>query len=97
MNEIEDGKIIVDGEAVAIEDVEVETPVEETVGTPVEEAVETPVEEAVETPVVEGKTYGGKTIVSSGFRTVNGINVRHVRLEDGSELDLSDDEYANIV
>lgn len=43
------------------------------------------------------KTYAGKTIVSDTFRQVEGKSYHHLRLEDGSTYDLTDEEYQNQV
>lgn len=55
-------------------------------------------EEAPDNVVVDETTedpryYQGKQVISDGFREVNGITYHHIRLADGSENDMTDDEY----
>lgn len=51
----------------------------------------------VETETVPVMTYAGKTVVRSGTREVNGVEVHEVTLEDGSIIDLTDEEYDRMV
>lgn len=39
------------------------------------------------------KRYRGHVVVEEGLRTVEGHTYHHVKLDDGSEMDLSDGEY----
>ena len=41
--------------------------------------------------------YSGKLIVSDGMREVEGRQIHHVRLEDGTNTDLTDDEYKMVL
>lgn len=41
--------------------------------------------------------YRGKLVVADGERTVGAQTFKHIRLEDGSEQDLTDQEYATEV
>lgn len=65
---------------------------ETTEEAPAEEAAET--EGASTSPVM---THAGKAVVRSGAREVNGVEVHEITLEDGSTLDLSDEEYDRMV
>jgi hypothetical protein len=51
-----------------------------------------PVEPVV--PVREPvKTFTGQTVISDGFREVNGKEFRHIKIADGSTYDLTEKEY----
>ena len=55
---------------------------------------------ASEVPVAPAEkvlTYQGKVVISTTLREVNGVTYEHIRLADGSEMDVSGDEYAAIV
>jgi len=41
--------------------------------------------------------FNGKLIVSDGFREVEGIKKHHVKLEDGTNTDLNDEEYEKVL
>lgn len=51
----------------------------------------------VETETVPVMTHAGKAVIRSGTRIVNGVEVNEVTLEDGSTLDLTDEEYDRMV
>jgi hypothetical protein len=71
---------------------EVSTP--ETEPTPEVESEPTPEVESEPTPeVVTPKTYNGQIIISENPREVEGRTYRHIRIADGSEYDLTDEQY----
>lgn len=41
--------------------------------------------------------FNGQVIISDGVRMVEGKEVRHVKLADGTEVDLSDEEYQAVI
>lgn len=47
--------------------------------------------------VVPKKMFGKLEVISDGFREVNDKQYRHIRVADGSEYDLTEEEYADKV
>lgn len=62
-------------------------------------SVETPLPavEAVRTPESKSMYHAGKLVISDTMRTVGESEVHQVRLEDGSTMDLSDEDYNAMV
>lgn len=50
-------------------------------------------QEAAANTVPTQKSYLGQVVVSDTTRTVNGIDYHHVRIADGSEYDLNEEDY----
>ena len=78
---------------------EVATPEAEVVETPAEEVVETPAEEVAAEPVADVPVlkFAGQVVVTDGTRTVEGREMHHLTLVDGSSQDVSDEDYAAAV
>ena len=76
-----------------------ETPAEEVA--PIEEVAETPEEEPVvpEEPAdeVPELMYAGQSVIVYAVRTLGDNEIHHLTLADGSECDVSDEEYAAMV
>ena len=70
-----------------------------TSGSALPPEVESETEVAAQTTVDElPKLYfNGKRIISDGVREVEGKEVKHVRLEDGTSFDLTDEEYKAVL
>lgn len=49
-------------------------------------------------PIAENKySFGGKLVISFSKRENEGKTMHHIRIEDGSEYDLSDDDFSKQV
>ena len=72
----------------------VEVPAEEVAETPVEEAAGIPAEPVADVPQL---MFAGQVVVTDGVRTVNGNEMHHLTLADGSSQDVSDEDYAAAV
>lgn len=55
--------------------------------------LEADIAEAAPAEAPAAKSFKGQSVISDGFREVNGKNYHHIRLADGSSLDLSEEEY----
>lgn len=53
--------------------------------------------EEVVTPAEPVMTFAGKTVVRSGTRMIGELEVHEITLDDGSTLDVSDEEYDRMV
>lgn len=61
---------------------------------PIEPVVETSVaEQEVAADTEPRKRYRGRVVLEDGERTVEGRTYHHIKLDDGSEMDLNDLEY----
>lgn len=72
----------------------------ETVGTPGGDASNTSGEEgsdaegSANATTFSKKVYAGKAVLSDTFRSVEGKSYHHIKLEDGTTYDLTNEEYA---
>lgn len=81
---------VANGTLKAVED----APLEETA--PVEQVA--PVEEVAPETVADPKyVYRGKPVLRISVRTVNGIDHHHVQMETGEELDITDEDYEEMM
>lgn len=82
------GELIPVGFAYGTDDEDVEEEIAEDDG-----AVDSETDSISAPQDAEEKHYGGKLVISDGFREVNDRRFHHIRLEDGSTNDLTDEEY----
>lgn len=61
------------------------------------EDVEEAEEVAEHDEVVKKMTYGGQDVISDTVRTVEGKEYRNLTLADGSNVDVTDEEYATLL
>lgn len=108
-NEQKTGEVKVDGPTPAVDEsvpvaeegvapaaTEEPAPVAEEEVAPVAEEV-APIEETATAPAGPQKFYMEKQVMAEGTRTVNGIEYRHLTLIDGSQCDLTNEQYEESV